>query len=121
MYPLIHHPGLAGRWPGFSRDRQILMIANELNRARNLLEGARDPAESGRCLERAFELIDLTVEEAAGTARFELLRFREALARTYADMVLAGEPVDRGILIGDLKRLFRVLMAFNPVSYAAMG
>lgn len=121
MYPLIHHPGLAERWPGFSRDRQILMIANELNRAKNLLRDSDDRLESARCLERAFELIDLTVDAVSGSARFEMLRFREALAQIYSNLTAGSPYPDRTETTGELSRLFRVLVAFDKTSFASLS
>ncbi len=121
MYPLIFHPGLAERWSGFPFDRQILMIANELNRAKNLLRDANDPAESTRCLERAFELLDLTIEGASGTSRYEFLRFREVLGQLYADLTTAQAPADRTTMAGDLTNLLRVLVAFDKTSFASLS
>jgi hypothetical protein len=120
MYPLIFHPGLAERWANFSFDRKILMIANELNRAKNLLRDAGDPIESSRALERAFELIDLTVDGASGSARFEFLRFREVLGQLYADLTAASPSADWAVMIEDLTKLFMVLIAFDKTSFSSL-
>ncbi len=120
MYPLIFHPGLAERWPGFPFDRQILMIANELNRAKNLLRDA-DQAESVRCLERAFELLDLTIEGASGAARYEFLRFREVLGQLYADLTVTAPAADRATMAGDLTKSLRVLVAFDKTCFASLS
>ena len=82
MYPLKYHPGLEKRWQTFSEYRQIVMIANELNRAQNMLQ-KHDIYEMKQALERAFELVDLTIEYARNSLRYELLRFREILAEIY--------------------------------------
>jgi hypothetical protein len=84
MYPLKLHKNLTPeKWAGYSKGQQILMIANELNRAQNWLE-KQQYDEVNHCYERAFELTDLTVEDAkwAGGTR-ELLRFREILGGLY--------------------------------------
>jgi hypothetical protein len=84
MYPLKYHPGLEKRWQTFPEYQQIIMIANELNRARNMLQ-QEDVYEMKQALERAFELVDLTIEYARHTLRYELLRFRELLGESYLD------------------------------------
>ena len=121
MYPLVFHPGLAVRWPGFPPDRKILMIANELNRAKTLLRDAADPVESARALERAFELLDLTVDGASGSARFEFLRFREVTGQLYADLTAVPPTADRAVLVEDLTKLFKVLIAFDKNSFASLS
>ncbi len=55
------HTGLTSdKWETFSIDKQILMIANEMNRAKNWIE-KQDFEKVSHSYERAFELIDLTV------------------------------------------------------------
>lgn len=44
-----------------------------------------DTFEMKQALERAFELVDLTLEHAQKSLRYELLRFREILAMFYID------------------------------------
>jgi pantothenate kinase len=71
------------RWSAFKREKQILMIANELNRAINWLEKG-DLKEVKKSYERAFELLDLTIAVTRERNRLkELLRFREMLANLY--------------------------------------
>ncbi|MFA6924289.1 MAG: hypothetical protein WC223_08555 [Bacteroidales bacterium] len=58
---LIYHKNLTvEKWSVYSKAQQILMIANELNRAKNMPEKNKIN-ETNLCYERAFELIDLTV------------------------------------------------------------
>ncbi|MFH1073934.1 MAG: hypothetical protein V1752_02495 [Candidatus Firestonebacteria bacterium] len=59
------------------------MIANELNRAKNMILAA-DILETEKCYERAFELIDITaaINKNKSVLR-ELLRLRELMASTY--------------------------------------
>ena len=71
------------RWAAFSRDQQILMIGNEMNRATRLLRLGDRP---GLLLayERVLRLVDLTVEVQSGHGlRRELLRWRELVAEMY--------------------------------------
>ncbi|MEM5810050.1 MAG: hypothetical protein QW156_04150 [Candidatus Aenigmatarchaeota archaeon] len=84
MYKLKSHKNLTPeRWKNFSLAQQILMIANEINRAKNCLhKGYVNEAKNS--YERAFELLDLTISttEKYNLIR-ELLRFREILALQY--------------------------------------
>ena len=79
------------------------MIANELNRAKYMFR-KKDVHEMKQALERAFELIDLTVEHARQNLRYELLRFREVLAMFYVN-----ETHD----ITYLQTLSRMVQLFN--------
>ncbi len=80
------HAGLTHeRWQRFSLDQQLLMIANEMNRAGKAV--ALGEIESLRgSYERALRLVELT---AAGsmriTLRRELCRWRGLLAELYLD------------------------------------
>ncbi len=86
MYPLKLHKSLdIDKWATYSKGRQILMIANELNRAKNFIENGKTEAVN-MCYERAFELTDLTSSDVKwrGKSR-ELRRFRELLAMQYVE------------------------------------
>ena len=96
------------KWAQFPFYKQLLMIANELNRAKNwIIKG--DSEEVRNCYERAFELIDLTVSVSVRRkALRELLRFREMLAEVYIKKQL------------DLKlnqKLFHVLLLLDKDAY----
>ena len=71
------------RWAAFPREQQVLMIANEMNRAAKLF----GPADLGRLrsgLERVLALTDLTVGAQPGRGlRKELLRWRDLIAALY--------------------------------------
>ena len=82
---MTNHSNLSpARWTQFSLDQQILMIANEMNRASKLMA----PADRDRllgCYARALQLADLTVEVQPRRAlRRELLRWRDLIAQLYA-------------------------------------
>ena len=71
------------RWAGFPLEQQVLMIANEMNRAAQLF----GPADQGRlrsALERVLALTDLTIgAQPARGFRKELLRWRDLIAALY--------------------------------------
>lgn len=83
MYQLKLHKNLTlEKWSKFAKHQQILMIANELSR---LLSGLNKQtyAELTECMERAIELIDLTINSQKAHLRKELLRFRDLFAINY--------------------------------------
>jgi len=99
------------RWARFSLDQQILMIANEMQRASALL-GARDAESRRRAYERALRLLDLTVAtQKKRTLRRELLRWRDLVAALY----VAGEPQPQAH-----NEAFRCLLRFTPVASRQM-
>jgi len=109
MYPLILHKGLSEqKWFAYPRYKQILMIANELNRAANLIElGKFD--QVNLCYERAFELTDLTSADIKWKGRLkELRRFREALGWNY----VAAEKCPR---LNEM--LYKGLIQLSPEAY----
>ena len=102
------HAGLtADRWSQFSLDQQVLMIGNEMNRARKQL-GAEDPSRLKNCYERVLRLVDLTIQVQDRYAlRRELLRWRDIVAELY----VAEESIAR-----DHDEAFRCLLRFTPVA-----
>ncbi|MBI5682133.1 MAG: hypothetical protein HZC45_03035 [Deltaproteobacteria bacterium] len=71
------------KWRSFPFYKQILMIANELNRAGNWIEKG-DFVEVRYCYERAFELLYLTIATLSRKNKLrELVRFKETLAGLY--------------------------------------
>ncbi len=72
------------KWTRYSLKQQMLMIGSELSRLSHL----KDNASQNNCLERAFELIDLTIDDSKlGAGRKELLRLREALRQEYKGII----------------------------------
>lgn len=98
------------KWFSYPCFQQLLMIANELNRAQNSLEKG-DPENAVHAWERAFELIDLTTEDRKNQ-RFlkELLRFREMLGEVF---VLLDAAMNRALMIE--------LIRLDPAAYRAMN
>ncbi len=84
MARLKHHHNLSQeKWFGYSEGQQLLMIANELNRAKNWIKKNRSD-NVNLCYERAFELTDLTIADKKWKGKLkELLCFREYLAEQY--------------------------------------
>lgn len=93
------------RWSAFGRDQQVLMIANEMNRAGRLF-GPADRARLANAYERVLRLADLTAEaQPSRSLRRELLRWRELAAAVYLD------PDE-----GEHRALFRALLLITPAS-----
>ena len=95
------------RWISFPRDQQLLMIANEMNRASKLL-GPEDRERLMAAYERALQLTDLTVatRPARGLLR-ELLRWRDLVARLYISPRSAPD---------EHRRAFRALLQMVPAT-----
>jgi hypothetical protein len=95
----------AERWAEFGRDRQVLMIANEMNRASRLF-GPEDRQRLANAYERVLRLADLTVQvQPSRSFRHELLRWRELAGSVYLDP-------DEGLH----RALFRALLQLTPAS-----
>ena len=85
------HVGMTPRFYGFSKHQQLLMVANELNRAEHL---KTTPREYRNALERAMELIDLlSADHRWWPALRELRRGREMMAQFYASPAPASTQV----------------------------
>ena len=97
------------RWSAFSLDQQILMIGNEMNRARQLFA----PEDRDRLLssyERVLRLTDLTVAtRPLPGLRRELLRWRQLIAALY----VSPEPSPAAH-----RDAFRCLLQFTPAASA---
>jgi hypothetical protein len=73
------------RWSAFTRDQQVLMIANEMNRAGKLF-GPADRDRLRNAYERVLRLADLTTEaQPSRSLRRELRRWRELAAAVYLE------------------------------------
>jgi hypothetical protein len=71
------------RWSKFSYSQQMGHIGSEISRARVWQDG-KDTVSCNRCIERAFDLIDLTKADKRWQGRLkEICRLREALADQY--------------------------------------
>ena len=100
------HDGLTPeRWASFTFDQQILMIGNEMNRARKLFT-AEDRPLLDKCYERILRLVDLTADSVSKpTARRELLRWRDVVASLYVSSASRADEHDAA---------FRCLLRFTP-------
>jgi hypothetical protein len=95
------------RWRAFSLDQQILMIGNEMNRARKALRAAN---RQGLRLayQRILQLTDLTIAaQTKPTLVRELLRFRDVVASLYID----ESPAELAHT-----QAFRCLLRLTPVA-----
>jgi hypothetical protein len=95
------------RWARFDLDQQILMVANEMNRASSLLR-TEDRASLKRTYERVLRLVDLTVATRRRRGlRRELLRWRDLVAALY----IAPDAEPRAHA-----EAFRCLLQFTPTA-----
>jgi len=111
----IQHAGLRlNRWSSFSPAQQILMIANEMNRAKKLF-ALLDIGGLKLCYERILYLTDLTIQSTLDRAstcqgsnsqrglRKELLRWRDLVAEEYlllsTDNLMGSPDITRHIKI----------------------
>ncbi len=93
------------RWASFTLDQQLLMIGNEMNRARKLMNPA-DRERLRHAYERVLALTDLTIQIHARRAlRRELLRWRDLVAQLYVEA--EGHPAAHGAA-------FRALLRLSP-------
>ena len=104
------HSGIGlARWATFPFYKQILMVANELHRARNWLHKG-DIAESRECWIRALELLNMTkslIRERPTLLR-ELCRAGEAIAGLY----VSSKPT-----VHEADSIERALIMLSPESY----
>ena len=82
---LKHHKTLTTqKWAQYPLFKQLLMISNELNRAKHWIS-KNDPVETGLCYERALELLYLTISISGGRGLLrELCRLKEFTAYLYS-------------------------------------
>jgi len=102
----LFHPGLTTeKWQSLPYTTQILNIASELQRSRRWLQ-EHQLEFFQRSLERALELIDLTVFTNQGARSLrELLRLRE---------MLGGYYVEEFKELPEFDRLFKGLTWLDP-------
>jgi hypothetical protein len=96
---VTQHAGLTlERWQRFDRDRQVLMIANEMHRGSQQTA----PEARERCYERVLRLTDLTVQAGHRPAfQRELLRWRDGVAELYLGARAAAAGDRAGASVGD--------------------
>jgi sulfur transfer protein SufE len=105
---MLHSHLTPEKWRRFDRYQQILMMANELNRAGHWLE-RRQFEDVGQAYERLFELIDLSVMDPKWSrGRRELLRLRDCVSRLYLQPAGDGQ-LNRQIQTG--------LIALDPTAW----
>lgn len=109
---LKHHKTLTPeKWSTFSFGKQILMIGNELNRAKNWIS-KEDFQAVKLCYERALELLYLTIVcSKKYTQIFELARLKEVIAGLYIQKV---PSLEKNILVS------RLLISLSSESYSLL-
>jgi hypothetical protein len=96
------------RWSAFNLDQQVLMIGNEMNRARKLM-ASEDQERLRNCYERILRLVDLTIRvHRRPTLWRELLRWRDLIAELY----IADESRSE-----EHNAAFRCLLTLTPLAY----
>ena len=77
---------ISEKWIKYTKEQQILMIANEINRAKNaILNNYNEDAKC--CYERALELIVLTIDDLKWRNNLkEIIRCKEVVASLYIEM-----------------------------------
>jgi len=92
------HPTLTvERWAGFPFESRLVMVQNELSRARSS-QAAGYYGGTRLALERALELLDLTVETCIREPGLrELLRWRERIAKAY---LFPEDPIPEDLVQG---------------------
>lgn len=96
------------RWASYPPGRQLMMIANEMNRASKLFSPG-DLERLRHAYERVLALVDLTIQvNDRRSLRRELLRWRDLIAEQYA----APEPDSRAH-----GAAFRALLQLHPETW----
>jgi hypothetical protein len=105
---MTQHASLAPeRWNAFSLDQQVLMIANEMNRAAKLA-GPEDRERLRNAYARVLQLTDLTIMVRPRRAlRREMLRWRDLVAALY--VAPASDPEAHAAAM-------RSLLRFTPMA-----
>ena len=123
---MVQHSALTQeRWLSFSPAQQILMIANEMNRAKRLFSPL-DKEGLKLCYERILYLTDLTVQSTLDRPkvcqgsnsrrgfRKELLRWRDLAAEEY--LSFSVDNLTRRPDISRHLKIFKLLLLFSPES-----
>lgn len=107
-----HHGLTRERWSSFSTAQQILMIANEMNRAKRLFSPL-DKNGLALCYERVLYLTDLAIQlNLSRGLRRELLRWRDCAAREYICSIAAEDSLEKPDINRHLK-IFKSLLLLN--------
>lgn len=118
MYKLVHHPSLTVEvWQKFPTEKQIFMVANEFSRLINGIDHLSDK-DNVECMERALELLDLTINCQSGNLRKELLRLRESFSSFYPDVSKSGNLKEPFLKIEkqNIEDHYKVLLLCNSKS-----
>ena len=96
------------RWGAFPFTHQVLMIANEINRAKNVFN-PDDQKEANLCLERALELVFLKIDNLKKSSYLkEFLRLKEFIAEQYINKKKKRK---------DLEQLFKATISLDGEAF----
>lgn len=94
------------KWQRYKKSQQILSIAAEFNRAKNIISWG-DIKKVKQCYERAYELLYLTIADPRWKNGLkELLRFKEIMGELYLKPNLKLN-----------NKLYKILISLNSQSY----
>jgi hypothetical protein len=101
------HRSLEDRFALFPQEQQLLMVANELNRANHQLN---HPHEYRRALERGLELLDLLCRDHRWKKSLpELRRAREVMASHFCQLAPSDVSVLQKALIALHSKSWKML------------
>ncbi len=105
------HKNLKERFSTFPFYQQILMIGNELNRAKNFC--GKNQSEVHFALERALELMDFASKPSLRFQQLrELRRAREVVAELYSKEDASKREIER---------ILRVLLQMHPKAFQTIA
>lgn len=109
--PNIWHKNLTQeKWQKYEKSKQILSIAAEFNRAKNMIKWQKFE-EARNCYERTYELLDMTIVDPRWRHKLkELLRFREILGNVY--LAPAAQLNEK---------LYQTLLKLNSEAYSLLN
>jgi len=111
MRQIYHQEAALGRWASLSLVEQMGHVGSEVSRAARW-QGKNESLHE-KAVDRAFELLDLTINDARWRFRLkELVRVREILA----DAVLGGQEYGSQLIDLDRYFLYFALAARNRPS-----
>lgn len=107
------HSGLTqDRWLSFSHIQQILMIGNEMNRAKKLFSPL-DINGLRLCYERVLYLTDFTIQSNSSRNFIkELLRWRDLVAEEYISLITVKDSMRIQNINNHLK-FFKILLLLS--------
>lgn len=105
------------KWLSFSHIQQILMIGNEMNRAKKLFSPL-DKIGLRLCYERVLYLTDFTIQSNSSRSfRKELLYWRDLVAEEYISLITARDSTK----IQDINNHLKIFKTLLLLSFESAG